>query len=707
MISHAEEIEVWLKKSLWLRRSASIAYIVISITYLIWRLTVFNPQAPICSFLFYLAAILDFVLGLNMIFASWTYLRRKFPPQTKSYSVDVLVPVYTEPVAMIELTVMAAKEMDTPHETYLLDDGHREELRQVALKHGVHYLRRPTNQGAKAGNMNYGLEHGTGELVATFDADHIAQREALQKLIGFFDDEEVAMAQTPQSFYNEDAFIYRDAYVGTRRWSEQAFFYEVSQPCRDTYNGASCVGTGVVYRRSALDEIGGFPTQTITEDVHTSLLFHKHGWKTVYLNEPVAWGVAAADVPEYSKTRQRWTHGNLHAVCLENVLFCRGLTWRQRASYLCVALSFLEGWQQLLYILIPAYVMIFYVAPIQIGTFNILLVLGVPLLQILLGLVIGGGFVRFIDGQIFAIGRLHLFLAGTMGLFGRRMRWRVSLKNVLGTVSLSLLFPQILISATGMLALAYFLARELDLFYQPSLNRALDYVGSISCLWIVFNTLRALYWIRKTIVLAERTHQEYMFEVPVPILDVNGRLLGHATRLSTQEGLASWLEGKMPQAGQAVQFLIPGHIVKSQISAIKSDGAFSFTCEEPSQFERLKRSLYSVDWHKHIAIAPRSYRTRKEGLNGPWQPASVCLQSAAIASGPFWAVIQTKEENNSRPKLIISEPLQPGDKLLVKWFHNRQEREGSFSIHAIVPTEYQIPKDLNGHQYMILELDPL
>ena len=705
MISHAEEIEVWLKKSLWLRRSASIAYIVISITYLIWRLTVFNPQALICSFFFYLAAVFDFILGLSLVFASWTHLRRKFPPQTRSYSVDVLVPVYTEPVAMIELTVMAAKEIDTPHETYLLDDGHREELRQVALKYGVHYLRRPTNQGAKAGNMNYGLEHGTGELVAVFDADHIAQREALQKLIGFFDDEKVAMAQAPQSFYNEDAFIYRNARVGTSLWNEQSIFYEVSQPCRDAYNGASCVGTGVVYRRRALDEIGGFPTQTITEDFHTSLLFHKHGWKTVYLNEPVAWGVAAADVPEYSKTRHRWTHGNLHAVCLENILFCSGLTWQQRASYLCVALSLVEGWQQLLYILIPAYVMIFYVAPIQIGAFNILLVLGVPLLQIFLGLVIGGGFVRFIDGQIFAIGRLHLFLAGTMGLFGRRMRWRVSLKNVLGTVSFSLLLPQILISATGILAITYVLAREFGILFQPSPGRALDYIGLISCLWIVFNTLRAFYWIRETIVLAGHTHQEYMFEVPVPILDMKDELLGHAARLSTKEGLALWLEGKTPQVGQAIQYLIPGHIVKSQVSAIKSDEAFSFTCTEPSQLERLKRSLYSVDWHKHIALAPLSYRTRKEKLDGPWQPAAVDVESTA--GRPSWAVIQTKGGTNPRPRLIVAEPRQAGDRLVVKWLHNRQEQEGAFSVHAIVPTEYQIPKDLNDRQYMILELDPL
>ena len=703
MINHAEEIEVWLKRNLWLRRSASIAYIAISIPYLLWRPTIFNPQAPLCSFFFYLAAILDFVLALNLIFAAWTHLRREIPPPTKSYSVDVFVPVYTEPVEMIELTVMAAKEIDAPHETYLLDDGRREELRQVALKYGVHYLVRPTNEGAKAGNMNHGLAHSKGDLVAVFDADHIAQREALQKLTGFFDDEQMAMAQTPQSFYNEDAFIYRNSYVGVRRWSEQAFFYEVSQTCRDMYNGASCVGTGVVYRRSALEDIGGFPPQTITEDVHTSILFHKHGWKTAYLNEAVAWGVAAADVPEYSKTRQRWTHGNLHAVCYENVFFCRGLTWQQRASYLSVALNFLEGWQQLLYILIPAYVMIFDVSPIQLTFFNILVVLVVPLLQILLSLIVGAGFIRFIHGQMFAIGRLHLLLFATMGLFGRRMRWQVSLKNVLGTVSFSLLLPQILISITGILALVYVGGRELSFLNQPSPARHLDYIVAASSLWIVFNTLRAFYWIKETIALAKDTHQEYMFEVPIPILDTGDRLLGHVTRLSTKEGRASWLEGKAPQVGQDIRFLVPGHVVKSQISAKRNDGAFSFTCAEPSDLERLKRSLYSVDWHQQIQLAPRSYRTKKENLNGPWYPAAVHLRSATPAI-PFWAVIQTKDE---KPKLIVSEPLKLGETLIIKWSHGGEEQEATFLVRAIVPEKYPIPKDLNDRQYKILELDLL
>jgi len=705
VISRAEEVHVWLEKSFKLRRTASILFLFISITYLAWRLTIFNPTAPICSFFFFLAAVIDFMLGVFLVFVSWTHRYRTIPPVTRPYRVDVLIPVYSEPVAMIELTVMAAKEIDYPHETYLLDDGHREELREVARKHGVHYLARPTNEGAKAGNLNYGLQHSKAELVAVFDADHIAQREAIEKLVGFFDDPKIALAQAPQYFYNEDAFIYRDAYVAGSRWHEQAFFFDVSEPGRDTYNAASGVGTSVIYRRSALEDIGGFPTQTITEDIHISLRLIKWGWKTAWLNEPIAWGVGAADVPEYTRTRHRWIHGNIHAVCFENVLFCKGLTWQQRASYLCVAWRFLEGWQQLLYILIPAYIMFFYVSPIQISTFNISLLWAVPLSQILLGLMIGAGYVRFLPTQIFGIGRMHLLLAGTTGLFGNRMRWKVSLKNVHGTVSFSLLLPQILIAATGFLSILYALAREFNLIHHVTPARKVDYMVFTACTFIVFNIARSCYWIKKTIAQAGHTHHEYLFEVPVPITDEKETPLGQATRLSTTEGQAVWLAGKTPQIGQIIRFFVPGHTMTAEITAVQIGRGFSFRCLEASGLERLKRSLYSVDWHQQIRTAPYCHRTKMENLAGPWLPA-IARVSSAGKDRSFWAVIQEGKTDGPSPRIIISESLPEGEKVTLQWFQDQRLHQEIFSVASHFQPKYQIPKDLNDRRYSILELDP-
>ena len=705
MISHAEEVEVRLKKTWHRRRIASVAYLAITVTYLLWRLTVFVPQAWLLSFFFYLAAVFDFILGATLVFISWNHVRRTSPPVTRTYTVDVLVPVYTEPIEMIEFTITAAKEIDFPHETYVLDDGRREEIREAARKLGIHYLSRPDNKGAKAGNLNFGMEHSRGELIAVFDADHIAQRESIGKMIGFLDDPEVAMVQAPQTFYNEDAFVYRDVVVGGMRWEEQSIFHDVAQPCRDAYNGASGVGTGALYRRSALEAIGGFPTLTLTEDFHTSLLFQKSGWKVPYLNEPVAWGVAAADVPEYTKTRHRWAHGNLHVAAHENILFCKGLTFMQRLSYLSVVINYIEGWQQLLYILIPAYVMFFYITPMTPGLFNIAMVLLVPAVQVILGLIIGAGFVRFIPGQIFGIGRMHLCIAGTAGLFGGKMRWRVSRKNVLGNVSLALLLPQIFVGVTGFGAVIYALIREFGLMSQKAPSRSVDYMVFMACAFIFFNTLRSVYWVWKTISQAGQTHQEYMFEVPVPVCDEHHRPLGQVTHLSTTEARPVWLNGETSLAGRVVRFLIPGHSVAARIEEMRPDGSFSFTCVDAEGLNRLKRSLYSVDWHMQIRVAPVCHRTRMENLAGPWYSAVV--RRDKVDNSAFWAVIQPAGSAHTRVKLMTGESIEPGENLTIEWAQNEQSRQDRRIVSGLCSTKYRIPKDLNDRTYHIFDLDPV
>ncbi|MBK8091706.1 MAG: glycosyltransferase, partial [Verrucomicrobiaceae bacterium] len=156
---------------------------------------------------------------------------------------------------MIELTVMGAVSIDYPHETFLLDDGKRPEIAEIAKKYGVHYLTRADNSGAKAGNLNNALRHSKADFVATFDADHIPRRDALDTLAGHMKDPLVGMAQAPQTFYNEDSFLFLDRVVGAGRWHEQAYFFDVLQPSRDCFDGITGVGTGVIYRRSTLDEI--------------------------------------------------------------------------------------------------------------------------------------------------------------------------------------------------------------------------------------------------------------------------------------------------------------------------------------------------------------------------------------------------------------------------------------------------------------------
>ena len=334
------------------RKIVAAVYVAVMLAYLVWRTSIVNEDALTLSFVYLGAEMLGFVLGLTTIFSSWAYRHRVPPPAPNGLSVDVFIPAYKEPVDLVRWTIIAAKEIAYPHQTFLLDDGNRPEMMALAKELGVRYLARARNTDAKAGNLNNALKHSTADFIAVFDADHIALPHALDAMLGFFRDERVAMVQTPQDYYNVDAFQFLNARNGGL-WHDQSFFYQVAQSCRDCFNGASCVGSSVIYRRASLDTIGGIPTDTVTEDIHTSLKLHKAGYEVVFFNETVAYGVAAADIREYYTTRHRWAHGNFHALRIENVLFCKGLTFGQRLSYLTSGLVRLEGWQQLLLFAVP------------------------------------------------------------------------------------------------------------------------------------------------------------------------------------------------------------------------------------------------------------------------------------------------------------------------------------------------------------------
>src|SRR5690349_302621 len=120
-------------------------------------------------------------------------------------AVDVFIPTYNEGLDVLEKTIIGAKHLDYPDVTvWILDDGRRPWLRDFCASAGVEYLTRPDNAHAKAGNMNNGLRHACGELVAIFDADFVPAHNFLRRTVGFFADPTIGIVQTPQHFFNKD-----------------------------------------------------------------------------------------------------------------------------------------------------------------------------------------------------------------------------------------------------------------------------------------------------------------------------------------------------------------------------------------------------------------------------------------------------------------------------------------------------------------------
>src|SRR5205823_123798 len=134
---------------------------------------------------------------------------------------DIFVPTYNEDLDILEATLIGCAGITYPHITYVLDDGQRTAVKALALRLGCRYLARPTNQYAKAGNLNHALQHSTGAFIVVLDADTVPQPAFLDRTLGYFVDARVALVQLPQEFYNHDSF----QHVEREDWHEQTLFY--------------------------------------------------------------------------------------------------------------------------------------------------------------------------------------------------------------------------------------------------------------------------------------------------------------------------------------------------------------------------------------------------------------------------------------------------------------------------------------------------
>ncbi|NLB54317.1 MAG: glycosyltransferase [Lentisphaerae bacterium] len=324
-----------------------------------------NPDQKFFSLLFYLAEIHGYISLLLFMFDMWRPVHPEPPKPPDGIKVDVFIPTYNEDAYLLRRTVLGAKNIRYPHTTYILDDGGRAEIQNMAKELGVEYISRTEHNHAKAGNINHALRKTSGEFIAIFDADHVPQSHFLDRTLGFFNDPEMAFVQTPQFFYNLSAFEEKYCHDTDDHWEQQEMFFHHVQPGKHYWNAAFFCGTCAIIRRSALEEVGGIAVETITEDIHTSLLMHARGWKSTYLDEHVSTGLAPSDVISYLQQRWRWALGNLRVMFIANPLFLSGLKLSQRFSYFSSMFSWTIGFQKIVYYLTPPIMLLTPLMPID------------------------------------------------------------------------------------------------------------------------------------------------------------------------------------------------------------------------------------------------------------------------------------------------------------------------------------------------------
>lgn len=299
---------------------------ILSIRYVWWRGT--ETLAPLGMTLDWLASWTFFAIELGAIISSLSAFMIMSRTKSRSGEADqnagwwgeatprvaVLIATYNEDRSVLERTIIGAKALDHPVvDVYVLDDGKREWLREFCAGHGVRYVTRPDNKGAKAGNLNHTLEliakdPMPPDFVAVLDADFVPHRNFLARTLALFHERDVGLVQTPQHFFNADP-IQHNLGLGRSYPDEQRFFFDHLQPARDAWGIAFCCGTSSVARLEALQKVGGLPTESITEDFMLTLTLQDAGYRTVYLNEPVTEGLAPEGLKEYVTQRARWCLG--------------------------------------------------------------------------------------------------------------------------------------------------------------------------------------------------------------------------------------------------------------------------------------------------------------------------------------------------------------------------------------------------------------
>jgi cellulose synthase (UDP-forming) len=280
--------------------------------------------------------------------------------------VDILIPTYNEELEVLERTILGAIDVDYPHfDVYVLDDGKRDWLKAYCEEKGVNYIRRATNEHAKAGNLNNALKHCGGEFVAILDADFVPQRNLLFRTVGFFEDPKIGILQTPQYFFNPDP-IQHNLKISDVWVDEQRLTFEDMQSSRDAWNCAYCCGSCSVLRRKAIDEVGGIPTKSVTEDVLSTLVMIRAGYITRYLNEKLTQGLAPESLEAFFVQRQRWCRGGVQIMFSAEGPFGPGLTFLQRLMFSTIGFDWIiQCIIRLTVLLVPLSVLLLGMRPYQ------------------------------------------------------------------------------------------------------------------------------------------------------------------------------------------------------------------------------------------------------------------------------------------------------------------------------------------------------
>ncbi len=273
-------------------------------------------------------------------------------------TVDIWLPTCGEPLRVLrnQYRHVALVQWHAPVTVWVLDDGDRAEVGDLAAEFGFHHVVRP-NRGwlKKAGNLIHAFGLSDSRYGVVLDADFVPRHDFLMETIPYMSDPRVGVVQTAQYFDIRKDFNYIQRFAG----SLQEIFFRWIQPARDVHKAAICAGTNVVYRRAAVEAAGGFAQVPIGEDVHSGIKLWWAGFETRYLPLVLAKGIAPSSFSALANQQYRWCRSSM-LLMVEKHFRAAPFNWRQRTAFWAAFLYYMASAALLVTGPLPTLVMLWF-----------------------------------------------------------------------------------------------------------------------------------------------------------------------------------------------------------------------------------------------------------------------------------------------------------------------------------------------------------
>jgi cellulose synthase (UDP-forming) len=660
--------------------------------WIVWRWTNTvntEPKSYIASIVLLVAETWAYLNMCMFVFITWTLSDREPGPAPAGRTVDVYITCYNEPLEILRRTAIGARAIRYPHMTYLLDDGKRDEVKMLAEELGIGYIRRVGNEHAKSGNLNHALAWTNGEFILQLDADHVPLPNILDRSLGYFNDPEIALIQSPQDFYNTDSFTHVVNDEGRRLWEENRIFYSLIQPGRDRWNATFFCGSCGVLRRSAIESIGGFQSQTIIEDMETTIELHRRGWKTAYHRETLAYGLSPAAADQYHVQRLRWGQGAMQVVRKIKPLTATGLTLPQRICYFAGTCCYFEGWQKFVFYGMPLLYLFTGIMPIG-GNQHDFLIRLVPYLILAISafelLSRGTGYL-FISER-FTMVRFWTYMMTISALFTRKpLKFNVTPKGA-SAVPFSTYAPHLVLAIASIIAPIWATLA----FHYGWIDYSSNGWGSLGFwmngLWAFWNFYFAYYVVRHSLKMKQqREDHRFLERLPIAVhvkdetgeprdfraltTDLNPLGLGFRSTTVLPEGTLVDIE--LPLAGHTVQtngkivhvvetgtqygatFL---HGVRFGDMPIETRDAIEIHCTHHAMPMWRQRYRQNIDIVTRVKEVMRNTRAKRRTL--VQLPVRLTLFDQDGNSSDFGALFMLEELSPTGARIVGDQPIPPG-----------------------------------------------